>query len=319
MKKVIFIGGTSYSGSTFFDMILANDPKGFSCGEVHALFNPYRSHHINPMCGCGNEDCNLWQHVLSRGPKNLYNTIFELLPDVDFIVDSSKNPYWIRSQVQNLSKKNIPSKHILIWKTPLEFAYSYQKRGQANWHKEWTSYHRSYFTALKEWRAVMYHEFINNPDVLKRACEYLEIPYFPAKVHYWEKKHHTLFGNASAKVHLYQKNSDEYKSEEKSLGYCYEEANIKIGKAHRSIYYQKISDKYLEKSIGQSIADSKYFKGIEGLLKTRDVLCRSMSMDGPAKLRMSIVEFELRKIKQLVSWQIKKFKGKFVRQKLEVS
>ena len=57
MKKVIFIGGTSYSGSTFFDMILANDPKGFSCGEVNALFNPYRPHHTDPLCGCGDINC----------------------------------------------------------------------------------------------------------------------------------------------------------------------------------------------------------------------------------------------------------------------
>lgn len=56
-KKVIFIGGTSYSDSTFLDMILANDPSGFSCGEVLALFHPTRSYHIDPLCGCGDRDC----------------------------------------------------------------------------------------------------------------------------------------------------------------------------------------------------------------------------------------------------------------------
>ena len=45
MKQVIFVGSTSYSGSTFFDMTLGNDPTGFSCGEVYAFFHPFRPHH----------------------------------------------------------------------------------------------------------------------------------------------------------------------------------------------------------------------------------------------------------------------------------
>lgn len=53
-KTAIFIGGSSYSGSTLLDMMLASGEDGFSAGEVSALFYPYRPHHINPECvnGC---------------------------------------------------------------------------------------------------------------------------------------------------------------------------------------------------------------------------------------------------------------------------
>ena len=37
-KKVIFIGGSSYSGSTFLDMMLSSGDNGFTAGEVSALF-----------------------------------------------------------------------------------------------------------------------------------------------------------------------------------------------------------------------------------------------------------------------------------------
>ena len=45
-RMVIFVGGTSFSGSTLVDMMLANDPAGLSCGEVYAIFYPYRRHHL---------------------------------------------------------------------------------------------------------------------------------------------------------------------------------------------------------------------------------------------------------------------------------
>ena len=51
-KKVVFIGGSSYSGSTFLDMILStNGDNGFFADEVSAFYL-YRSHHINPECRC---------------------------------------------------------------------------------------------------------------------------------------------------------------------------------------------------------------------------------------------------------------------------
>ena len=120
MKKVIFIGGTSYSGSTFLDMILANDPKGFSCGEVHALFNPYRPHHIRPDCGCGDDNCNTWNKIKKGGKKKLYETLFDIFPDTEFIIDSSKNPFWIKYQMNICSSKNIETINVLIFKNPLD-------------------------------------------------------------------------------------------------------------------------------------------------------------------------------------------------------
>jgi hypothetical protein len=97
MKTVIFVGGTSYSGSTLLDMILSNDPRGFSCGEVYAMFWPYSPRHVKPVCMCGTHNCGVWETARTRGEEHVYETIFQYYPETDFIVDSSKDVFWIEA------------------------------------------------------------------------------------------------------------------------------------------------------------------------------------------------------------------------------
>ena len=213
MKKVIFVGGTAYCGSTFLDMILANSSHGFSCGEVYALFNPFRKHHIDYECGCGDPDCEIWETVKKAGATNLYQRIFEIFPDLDFIVDSSKDPLWISDRIKDLTGSGIQVKNILIWKSPEEFYSSRMKRNQKRgWKRSWINYHKLYFRNVDQWIAASYRNFATFPDVLERICKRLKIPFFEGKQNYWEKKHHTLFGNTSAKIHLYERQSESFKN-----------------------------------------------------------------------------------------------------------
>jgi len=214
MKKVIFIGGTSYSGSTFLDMVLSNDPQGFSCGEVHALFHPYRQHHFNPLCGCGDKNCNLWNDLKEIGENNFYLKIFEKFPDVNFIVDSSKNPLWIKQRSKFLSSKGIDVKNVLIWKNPANLIQSFIKRNRRkDFEKSFINYHKLYFSLIDEFYIANLESFILDQFILKDLCEFLDIEYFDAKIRYWEKIHHTLFGNTTAKIHLFNKGSNRYNEE----------------------------------------------------------------------------------------------------------
>ena len=217
-KKVIFIGGTAYSGSTFLDMVLANAPDGFSCGEVNAYFYPYREHHINPLCGCGSPACDIWYKIKKNGLKKLYQTIFELYPEVNIIVDSSKDPDWIRDRIDDLKDTGISVENILIWKTPEEFFASCSKRGKTKrWEQEWINYHRYYFSQINNWISLPYKHLATTTDTLKKLCNVIDIPFFYGKEEYWRKKHHTLFGNTSAKIHLYDKKTDNYDQCQKNL------------------------------------------------------------------------------------------------------
>lgn len=238
-KKVIFIGGSSYSGSTLLDMILANAPQGFSCGEVHALFHPYRRRHIRFECGCGDPGCGVWPAVLKHGAQHLYETIFLSFPEVEFIVDSSKDPMWIHDRTRDLVAAGVEVKNILIWKTPEEFFDSREKRGRATgWKRAWINYHKLYFRLVKDWQAISYKDLVSSADMLDQLCQRLEIPYFQGKSDYWNKKHHTMLGNTSAKIHLYNAKSDRFeKCKEELSSHDASAENTAESEKYRAIYY----------------------------------------------------------------------------------
>lgn len=281
-KKVIFVGGTAYSGSTFFHMMLANDPHGFATGEVWALFNPIRPSHLNPRCSCGDTSCRIWREIFKRGEKNLYQSIFDLFPEVRFIVDSSKNPFRIKSKNEYLRKRDIQTKNILIWKDPLEFAISYGKRNQKYWDKDWIDYHRLYFTAIKDFKTIRYSELATSQDALIKICEYLKIPYFDSKQEYWNKQHHILFGNNNAKVHL---NSDYDKIIEEDHK-----------KNFRKIYYSVTHQSELASEVQRTVRESRSLNTISSILNQCNVIDKSNLISRGIDGTLPPAIYELRRV-----------------------
>ena len=171
MQQVLFVGGTSYSGSTLLDMMLSHDPAGFSCGELNARVFPYRAKHIEPPCGCGDVDCDVWTNT-SREPDKVHLSLFENFPDKKFLVDSSKSPIWIDEQSKVLRAAGIKPVNVLIWKTPAEFYASREKRGiPEGWAARWIDYHRRYFTLIDEWVSLPYSALVNEPRCTQPAVQ----------------------------------------------------------------------------------------------------------------------------------------------------
>lgn len=207
-KKIIFVGGASYSGTTVLDMMLANHEAGFSCGEVVALFHPHKIHHVHFKCGCGDDRCDIWEVVKHSGPSNIYKTIFERNPDVTYIVDSSKDPCWISRRSKECRDQGYDVANVLIWKTPASFRTSWMKRhAKKDWQKAWQNYHQVYFSAINNWISYPYAELVRDAETLSTLSKALELPPTESREEYWQKQHHTLFGNSSAKIHLYGRDS----------------------------------------------------------------------------------------------------------------
>lgn len=242
-KKVIFVGGTARSGSTMLDMILSNDPLGYSLGEINAIFRPYRKHHFREIKKLRSD--NIWSNILKRGERNLYDNLFIIFNNINYFVDSSKDILWINKQLQYLLKKNIDTKNILIYKTPQELAVSFAKRGRLD-KLEYgiESYYKKYLYYVHDFRSIAYKQLIQEPDALKKLCDYLGIQYFPDKLKYWEKVHHSFFGSDSV---MNQKNLYYIKPDNQEL--------IKIG--------NKIEEKY------KDIFEYIYSKNI--LLEQKDM------------------------------------------------
>ena len=163
-RKVVRIGGTAYSGSTLLGFMLANDPNGFFCGEIHSLLHPYRLNHFYPKCSCHDSSCAIWKKVKAGGKLRVWQTLTELFPETKYFVDSSKHLLWHFDRLQKDECKGFELKNVLIWKTPAEFAYSCFKRDKLrNWKRAYLNYYRRYFEITRQWHSVRYSDLVRNP------------------------------------------------------------------------------------------------------------------------------------------------------------
>lgn len=294
MKKVIFVGGTAFSGSTLLAMILSNDSHGFACGEPQNYLNPTKYYHNKLVCGCGDKNCDIWPQVKKADPERIYEAIFGLFPETEFIVDSSKNLFWIRSQIQYLAKRGIETKNVLIWKSPIEIAHSFKKRGRLSaWERSWVNYHRLYYTLIDDWMAIKYKDLTENSGALNDICKYLGISNFPGKRRYWDKVQHVIGWNISAKIHLYDKGSSSYKLSEAD-----DPISIPENNNHRSIYYHNVSDPSLTYLIEEQVDRSKYIHQLLALLEAYDRSNEKLGDQTSPSLRFPAYSIALRSLKR---------------------
>jgi hypothetical protein len=306
MKKVIFVGGTSYSGSTFFQLTLANDPRGFACGEVRPLFYPAKERHRYRACSCGDPSCTIWEKIKKQGEQHLYETIFDMFPEVDFILESSKNVHWIREQSARMRRSGYDVKHILIWKTPLEYAHSLQKRKRTDELGNWSRYHQLYYSLIDDWRAVQYARYTQNQQqLLQQVCDYAGIPYFPGKERFWERQHHSLGGNLSSRIHLFNEGSSGYQNLEARARH---ELSAAAGTHYRQIYYEEPAGASLQDLVRRMQRQAPEMAQIENMLLAFDV---SNPAIGPAEwpgLRLSPSSLMVKRLRLTTRDQISKYK-----------
>ena len=198
-KKIIFVGGTARSGSTLLDMILSNDPKAMSLGEIIALFQPTRKHHFEEIKKL--KTYSVWNKILKDGEKRLYHNLNKYFPDINIYVDSSKDPFWFKYH-STINKDEFDIRNILIYKNPYELANSFIKRGKNEaWIHNYIHYHRKYFSLTEDFVTIAYKDLINIPIALEMLCRIIGIQYTPTKVNYWERDQTTFFGSNSVKSH----------------------------------------------------------------------------------------------------------------------
>lgn len=188
-KKVIFTVGTSRSGSTILNLILGNSSSGLSLGEIHALFRPWRPHHIKKRqkVEAKNKEKTKWHEIINSSEKELYAKIFKNT-DYKYVVDSSKNPVWIRDQIKYSKNKKYIIKPIVIYKSPVQFAYSMYKRDRIDeWKYKWKETYKNLFYVLEEIVSVKYSQLANNPkSKTKKLCETLDIEYEKGMEMFWK-------------------------------------------------------------------------------------------------------------------------------------
>lgn len=262
------IGGTSYSGSTMMELMIANDNHGFSCGEVWSLFMPHKLQHFNPRFPVQDHDPTFWKRILGKGMNQVYSSVCNEMHGLRFLTDNSKVPTWQWHQARTGQARKCEFKYILIWKTPEELAASFHKRKRGGvWAQKWLSYHQQYFTLTKEFRAVKYSDLVSDPQTLKNICRFLEIEYFPEKKDYWNKEHYTLFGNKSAKVHLFDQSTEHFSRVSEKLN---QGTGDSVSENHRQVTYKTSDSSAHSSEVARVLSDPRYPKVIE-MLEATDI------------------------------------------------
>lgn len=74
---VVFITGSSRSGTTLLDRILGQVPGFFSLGEMFYIWE--RGYLRNELCGCGKpfKDCEFWRNVTDEAFRDIYEMDFQ--------------------------------------------------------------------------------------------------------------------------------------------------------------------------------------------------------------------------------------------------
>ena len=196
-KTLINICGSERSGSTMLDLIIGNEPRAFSCGEIYALYRPWRKHHFQPGCGCGRQDCEYLEEFRRVSEDQFHSLLFEKF-GYDWIVDSSKDLTWVVDNQQWITQKSGRVLNLVIWKKPTTFSISFLKRGKdANyWRKIFMDYYKKFLEAELPFVSVCYDDFVNEPrKYLGLISDLLGMENFDGKMNFWEKKHHQLFGS----------------------------------------------------------------------------------------------------------------------------
>lgn len=214
-KKLINICGTARSGSTMVDLMVGNDNRAFSLGEVSAWFRPYRTHHFKINCTCGHQNCP-WNQLKTVKERDFHKRCFEIL-DVDVLVDSSKSIPWVIDNNLKAMEDHIPVYNVLLYKDPISFFYSFWKRGLSidrARRREFIGYYNRFFESNLPFISLNYNELVNDPPkTLNNLCQLLEIPYFEGKERFWEKEHHHLFGSRGTRNQIGNPNAKIKKSE----------------------------------------------------------------------------------------------------------
>ncbi len=233
MKKLVCVIGTGHCGSTLLDLIIGSHSGAFSLGELHAISRHMdNSSHAYPrICNVCQDRCGFWNgkaswpllqlfysrksmfhRAVGKGARLFYSPYHLLLKwsSKDILVDSSKQPYWFRTQLQHRhAMSGITPYLIFITRDGRAVANSYLRkfpeRGIRSITKTWVQQVNAmngFYEQFEPSRRmkVKYEDLASRPEAVTGSlCEFLDIRYEKAMLRYWVHDHHLVAGNAGTK------------------------------------------------------------------------------------------------------------------------
>lgn len=188
--------GASHSGTTMLDLMLGNNDATFSTGEVWAAFHPWRKHHFDPTCGCGAKPCAFWEQLLNL-PEADFHHAAATQNGMNNVVDSSKDLSWIIDAASHAARHGMKMHNVVIWKEPVELAYSYFKREwtMEQFRSQYLKYYERFLGTRLPFVAVRFSSLVADPaSTVRKLCAITGLPWQEGQEEFWHKTHHHMFG-----------------------------------------------------------------------------------------------------------------------------
>jgi len=207
----VFITSPSLTGTTMLSLILGSLPNAFNCGEPAYLFHDkWKNLDVAWKDTRQNfADRSFWSEIQAEGFDDFFPAIHNRT-GANLIIDSS-NEQWAKfalPQHKILTKSNLLVKDILIWKTPLEQAYSYHKRGRdvLEWFdNRWLTRMELFFANVKDPLIIRYRDVaVESDSILSQICDALNTTYDPEIKKFWLKRQPCLWGNKNVIKELHE-------------------------------------------------------------------------------------------------------------------
>ena len=235
------ICGAPRSGTTMLDLMLGNSDEAFSTGEIYAYFRPFRKHHFNPVCCCGDPDCEVWRELL-HVPESRFHANILAQTRYRYVVDSSKDLRWVLDSNIWAQEQGIDCHNVVIWKDPVDLAYSYWKRGQSiSWYRKvFLLYYGRFLQLQLPFVSVNYNQLTTHPSaVLEKICGCLDMPFDVRKINFWEKRHHYFFGSAGTAKQV-NKSSSQIQNEREFPQEFMDEYTAEVQWSESSSHFRRI-------------------------------------------------------------------------------
>ena len=182
MGAVINVCGLQRSGTTMLHLMLATGPNAVACGEIAGWFRiaRYRGEDLPPK----------FRALQGVSAESFHKEALDHF-DVDFIIDSSKGIDWVIDTTQWAHRNDLKVFNILIWKDPVDLAYSKWKRNRfRSWKRHYIRYHKRLFNSGIDFVSVNYRSLVSGPsDTLARLCQHTGMDYFDGKELFWKEDH----------------------------------------------------------------------------------------------------------------------------------
>ena len=180
---LVMVLGASHSGTTMLDLMLGNNDATFSTGEVWAAFHPWRKHHFNPACGCGAQPCPVWEKLLKL-PEDQFHYAAATQAGINHVVDSSKDLTWIIDAAEHARQTGMRMHNVVIWKEPIELAYSYYKREwtMEQFRSQYLKYYERFLDTRLPFVAVRFSSLVADPaETVRKLCKLTGLPWQPGQ------------------------------------------------------------------------------------------------------------------------------------------